>query len=192
MRHWRSRMLSTRDPGPPDGMNRADYWARRMADGEDAVTDAERAEFRAWLAESAENELRLSIAPWCCCQLMAGACRRPVRTRSSRPHRRGVRRATASPAAATSSSTQAVAARAAVALVDRRRSISRTRRLFGESHATGTGETRTVQFSEGSVAYLNTRTQLRWLGARRGSSRRAGERRSAVRRRARRERIRSP
>jgi transmembrane sensor len=39
------------------------------------------------------------------------------------------------------------------------------RGIFGESHSTGTGETSTVKFSEGSVAYLNTRTQIRWLGS---------------------------
>jgi transmembrane sensor len=38
------------------------------------------------------------------------------------------------------------------------------RGMFGATHVTGTGETSTVKFSEGSVAYLNTRTHLRWLG----------------------------
>jgi len=36
--------------------------------------------------------------------------------------------------------------------------------FFGELYATRTGETRTVTFDEGSVAYLNTRTELRWAG----------------------------
>ena len=31
-------------------------------------------------------------------------------------------------------------------------------------YETGTGQTQTVEFKEGSVAYLNTRTQLHWLG----------------------------
>jgi transmembrane sensor len=35
---------------------------------------------------------------------------------------------------------------------------------FGEVYSTGTGETRVVTFNEGSVAYLNTRTELRWMG----------------------------
>jgi len=36
--------------------------------------------------------------------------------------------------------------------------------LFSESYSTRTGETRVVTFEEGSVAYLNTRTTVRWLG----------------------------
>jgi transmembrane sensor len=37
-----------------------------------------------------------------------------------------------------------------------------SRAFFGETLTTGTGEMRTVTFNEGSVAYLNTRTELRW------------------------------
>jgi transmembrane sensor len=40
-----------------------------------------------------------------------------------------------------------------------------TRHVFGgESFATGTGQTRTVTFQDDSVAYLNTRTEVRWIG----------------------------
>lgn len=39
--------------------------------------------------------------------------------------------------------------------------------LMSQSYATRTGETRTVIFKDGSVAYLNTRTQLKWLGSQR-------------------------
>jgi transmembrane sensor len=38
--------------------------------------------------------------------------------------------------------------------------------FLARSYATRTGETRTVTFEEGSVAYLNTRTRLKWLGSR--------------------------
>jgi transmembrane sensor len=42
---------------------------------------------------------------------------------------------------------------------------ARSQHLFGgEAYVTRTGETRTVTFQEGSVAYLNTRTEMRWLG----------------------------
>jgi transmembrane sensor len=42
---------------------------------------------------------------------------------------------------------------------------AQSRHLFGgESFITQTGEKRTVTFQEGSVAYLNTRTELRWIG----------------------------
>lgn len=38
-------------------------------------------------------------------------------------------------------------------------------RLFGgETYVTRTGQTLTANFKEGSVAYLNTRTELRWIG----------------------------
>jgi transmembrane sensor len=36
--------------------------------------------------------------------------------------------------------------------------------LMSQSYATHTGETRTVTFEDGSVAYLNTRTQIKWIG----------------------------
>jgi transmembrane sensor len=34
----------------------------------------------------------------------------------------------------------------------------------GDSYTTGTGQTRTVTFEDGSLVHLNTRTQVRWLG----------------------------
>ncbi len=40
----------------------------------------------------------------------------------------------------------------------------KSRGLFAESYSTRTGETRVVTFEEGSVAYLNTRTEVRWIG----------------------------
>jgi transmembrane sensor len=43
--------------------------------------------------------------------------------------------------------------------------LVRSQGLFGQSEiVTRTGETRTVTFEEGSVAYLNTQTRVRWLG----------------------------
>jgi transmembrane sensor len=36
--------------------------------------------------------------------------------------------------------------------------------MLAQSYATRTGETRVVTFEEGSVAYLNTKTKVRWLG----------------------------
>ncbi len=40
----------------------------------------------------------------------------------------------------------------------------KSRGLLSESYSTRTGETRVVTFEEGSVAYLNTRTEVRWIG----------------------------
>jgi transmembrane sensor len=43
--------------------------------------------------------------------------------------------------------------------------VMQTRHVFGgESFVTGTGQTRTVTFQDDSVAYLNTRTEVRWIG----------------------------
>jgi len=36
--------------------------------------------------------------------------------------------------------------------------------LISQTYATHTGETRTITFEDGSVAYLNTRTRLEWIG----------------------------
>jgi transmembrane sensor len=43
--------------------------------------------------------------------------------------------------------------------------VAQSEHLFGgKAYVTRTGEQRTVTFQEGSVAYLNTRTELRWAG----------------------------
>lgn len=42
--------------------------------------------------------------------------------------------------------------------------FAKTQGWFGQSYVTRAGETRVVTFQEGSVAYLNTRTELRWIG----------------------------
>src|SRR5215207_4592372 len=36
--------------------------------------------------------------------------------------------------------------------------------LISQTYATHTGEMRTITFEDGSVAYLNTRTRLKWIG----------------------------
>ncbi len=153
--------MSTRDPVPPDGMNRADYWARRMADGEDAVTDAEREEFRAWLAEddAHEHDFRAAVVLLQLAMDLPPAGQNalisPTSEARSESDRVASRRNILKFAG--------IAASAAVALVTGGLYLEE-KGLFGQSHTTRTGETRTVQFKEGSVAYLNTRTHLRWLG----------------------------
>ncbi len=42
--------------------------------------------------------------------------------------------------------------------------LVKTQGWLAQSWSTHTGETRVVTFKEGSVAYLNTRTELRWVG----------------------------
>jgi transmembrane sensor len=149
------------DTTSPDMNNRADHWARRMADNSDAVSDAEHAEFQAWLFESEQNELdyRRAVALM---QLVAdlspaqqSALISPsgdLRSESARiAGRRNILKFTG------------LAASAAAALVTGGLFLE-NRGYFGESHVTRTGETRTVKFSDGSVGYLNTRTEVRWLG----------------------------
>ena len=44
--------------------------------------------------------------------------------------------------------------------------FAQSRHVFGgQSYATRTGQTRTVTFQDDSVAYLNTRTEVRWVGS---------------------------
>ena len=154
--------MLTHDPGPPDMGNRADYWARRMADSSAPITEAERDEFHAWLFESEENErdYHRSVV------LLQMVSELPVAGQN----------ALISPANDSFAESDRVAGRrnilkfaglaagAALALVTGGLYLE-NRGLFGETHTTRTGEMRTVQFNEGSVAYLNTRTEVRWLGS---------------------------
>ncbi len=159
MRHRRSNMLSTRDPGPPDGMNPADYWAQLLFDGEEAVTDEQRAKFDAWLAESDANELdyRRAVAV----QVMAPEAAPAGQVEHFSP--RAENHSEQERIAGRRNIFKYAAAAAFVGLVGGGVYLER-KNLFGETHSTRTGETRTAQFSDGSVAYLNTRTQVRWLG----------------------------
>jgi transmembrane sensor len=153
--------MSTHDPGPPDMSNRADYWARRMADASDTVSDAERSDFYAWLLCSPQNEddYRRAVAVMQLVTSLPAAAQSALISpsgegRSERDRiagRRNILKLTG------------LAASVAVGLVAGGIYLE-SRGHFGESHSTGTGETSTVKFSEGSVAYLNTRTHLRWLG----------------------------
>ena len=159
--------MSTHDPALPDVGNRADYWARRMADASDAVSDAERAEFTAWLLSSEENELDYRRAVGVL-QLMTSL---PPSAQSALISPSGEGRSESDKVAGRRNILKfaGLAASVALGLVSGGIYLE-NRGIFGESHSTGTGETSTVKFSEGSVAYLNTRTHLRWLG--KGSDRR--------------------
>jgi transmembrane sensor len=153
--------MLTHDPGPPEMGSRADYWARRMADASDSVSDAEHAEFAAWLLSSEENEMdyRHSVGVL---QLMAGL---PASAQSALISPSGEGRSESARVAGRRNVLKfaGLAASVAVGLVAGGIYLE-NRGIFGESHSTGTGETSTVKFNEGSVAYLNTRTHLRWLG----------------------------
>lgn len=43
--------------------------------------------------------------------------------------------------------------------------VAKTQGWLADSYVTHTGESRVVTFAEGSVAYLNTRTEVRWVGS---------------------------
>jgi transmembrane sensor len=154
--------MSTPDSGPPDLSNRADYWARRMAEPSDPVTETERGDFHAWLFESDENPLDYRRAVGVL-ELMADL---PAAGQSALISPSGEGRSESDKVAGRRNILKfaGLAASAALGLVAGGMYLE-NRGLFGASHSTGTGETSTVKFSEGSVAYLNTRTQLRWLGS---------------------------
>jgi transmembrane sensor len=151
----------SQDPGPPDMTHRADYWAGRMADSSDAISAEERAEFDTWLSESEQNELdyRRSVT---LIQLVADL---PPSQQSALISPSGEGRTESDRVAGRRNILKfaGLAASAALGLVAGGIYLE-NRGIFGETHSTRTGETRTVKFNEGSVAYLNTRTQLRWLG----------------------------
>lgn len=154
--------MLTHDPGPPDMGNRADYWARRMADASDTITTAERADFSAWLLASEENgrDYRRAVGVL---QLVASL---PPSAQSALISPSGEGRSESDRIAGRRNIIKfaGLAASVAVGLVAGGIYLE-NRGIFGESHSTRTGETSTVKFSEGSVAYLNTRTRLRWLGS---------------------------
>ena len=154
--------MSTHDSGPPDMTNRADYWAQRMADAHDAITDAERGEFHAWLLESDENELHYRRAVG----VLALMTDLPAENQGALISPRGEGHTESDKVAGRRNILKlaGLAASAAIVLVSGGIYLEH-RGLFGATHSTGTGETSTVKFSEGSVAYLNTRTHLRWLGS---------------------------
>lgn len=143
----------------PDMTNRADYWAQRMADGSDAVSDEERAEFHTWLFDNETNEqdYRRSVG---LIQLAADfspaqqtALIAPSGSNASESDRVAGRRNILKFAA--------LAASAATVLVTGGLVLEH-RGFFGKTYTTKTGEQYIVTFADGSVAHLNTRTQIRW------------------------------
>lgn len=154
--------MLTHDPGPPDMGNEADYWARRMADASDTITAAEHDRFTAWLLASDENqrEYRRAVG------VLQLATSLPVSAQSALISPSGEGRTESDKIAGRRNILKfaGLAASVAVGLVVGGVYLE-NRGIFGETHTTRTGETSTVKFSEGSVAYLNTRTRIRWLGS---------------------------
>ena len=155
--------MSTNDSGgAPDMGSLAGHWARRMADSSDTITATERDELDAWLAASVANERdfqravvllqMVSDLPLAGQNALISPTSEPLAESDRIAGRRNIFKLAG------------LAAGAAIALVAGGLYLE-NRGLFGETHTTRTGEMRTVQFNEGSVAYLNTRTEVRWLGS---------------------------
>jgi transmembrane sensor len=153
--------MSTHDPGPPDG-NEADYWARRMADSSDTIPAAEHDRFTTWLLASEENQRKYRHAVG----VLQLALSLPASAQSALISASGEGRSESDKIAGRRNILKfaGLAASVAVGLVVGGVYLE-NRGIFGETHTTATGETSTVKFSEGSVAYLNTRTRIRWLGS---------------------------
>lgn len=152
--------MSTYDAGPPETGEQAAYWARRMNDGHEPVTAAEREKFHDWLFRDDENQreyTRYITLLSMVADLPATNRDRLITPPQSTPADRIAGRRNILKFAG-------IAASAAVAIVAGGLYFE-SRGYLGETHVTRTGEMRTVKFSEGSVAYLNTRTELRWLGS---------------------------
>jgi transmembrane sensor len=148
--------MSTRDK---DIREQASYWAARMHVSSDTLGAAERDEFEKFVADPRnEHDFRgsnliISMMP----EIPAADRARWVEEYS----------------AATDGRTQsrrqvlrwwAIAA-SLLAVVVLGGYFAQSRHMFGgESYATRKGEMRTVKFQDDSVAYLNTQTEVRWVG----------------------------
>jgi transmembrane sensor len=148
--------MSTTDK---DIREQASHWASRMHDLSDPLGPAEREEFEKFVADPAnEREFRASN------MIIAMASELPAADRA-----RWVEEYSSVSDERTQSRRQvfrwwAIAA-SLLAVVVLGGFYAQNRHLFGgESYVTHTGETRTVTFQDDSVAYLNTRTEVRWIG----------------------------
>jgi transmembrane sensor len=147
-------------------LDEAAQWVLRL---ENEVGDAVREEFHRWVAEPEHEQAYLAML-----SLTVAAGELPAQERAdllasvsaSAPSLRGV----PVPAPALRAPrpkwhmVTAIAASAIFASVVAIFVFSSPSHLMAESFQTDTGEMRTVPFEDGSVAYLNTRTRLKWLG----------------------------
>lgn len=133
------------------------YWVMRFKEG-GKLTDDERENFQEWVLDDPEHEDRF---------VEYGAITRLTRDlRTSRSVRKS--EGDAPPRRTMRDRLQRIASVVLVILgglisADHQ-SLENEEPSSGVTYATQTGKSQTVEFGEGSVAYLNTRTQLRWLG----------------------------
>ncbi len=150
--------MSTEAPTIAAIRQRAAHWTVRLDDPE--MSDAERGDFQRWVLADPRHatEFRVHLA----CGGMSAALPEDDRARLN-----AVVAARSAASAITRRRVWQVAALAASVLLVVAAigwSLLRSGTLRVESYVTRTGEARTVTFQDGSVAYLNTRTQLKWLG----------------------------
>jgi transmembrane sensor len=157
--------MSTNDPRIRE---RAIYWATRM-DSLDPMSSAERDEMNRWLLADAAHEMEFREVNFTTNTLSELSAANQARlspyssvdtadiTVGTSTGERSTGRRQFLKWSALAAGIAAVAATGAYFL--------QTGTWFAESYATRTGETRVVTFKEGSVAYLNTRSQVRWLSA---------------------------
>ena len=151
--------MMTNDPEDNAASDAAARWAVVMNDSTEGPSASERAEFQRWLLSSERNQREFRVFTRIgatAADLPAGdRARLETEARASLPGRATTSRPFIKWAA--------LAASVLVAVV-LGGYIVKSKGLFAESYATHTGETRVVTFEDGSVAYLNTRTKVRWLG----------------------------
>ncbi len=147
-------------------LDEAAQWVLRL---ENEVGDAVREEFHRWVAEPEHEQAYLAML-----SLTVAAGELPAQERAdllasasaSAPSLRGL--PAAAPAAEKARFTwrfaAALAASAVLATFAAGYVFNSPSHLLAESFETATGENRTITFEDGSVAYLNTRTHLKWLG----------------------------
>jgi len=151
--------MSTDNPSADSIRDQAAHWSARLNDSD--LSESERGELHRWLLAHPRhaNEFRAHNA------ILALAHEFPSDLRA---------RLNAFAPASVSEYQEpkkrrwmwpsALAAALLVALVAGGWGVFGSPELISKSYATRTGETRTVTFEDGSVAYLNTRTQLKWIG----------------------------
>jgi transmembrane sensor len=148
--------MSTTDK---DIREQASYWAARMNESSDTLGTAEREEFEKFVADPVnERNFRESNMIIAMASEMSAVDRaRWVEEYSTVTDERTQSRRQVMRWWAIAASLLAVVVLGGY--------LAQSRHIFsGESYVTRTGETRTVKFQDDSVAYLNTRTEVRWIG----------------------------
>jgi transmembrane sensor len=147
--------MSTTDK---DIREQASYWAARMHEQSDPLGAAERDEFAKFIADPVnernfrETNIIVAMASEMSAADRARWAEENTATDARTQSRRQVFRWWAMAASV-------------LAVIVLGGYYAQNRHMFGgDSYVTHTGETRTVKFQDDSVAYLNTRTEVRWIG----------------------------